>query len=391
MKIILKPQREKPVIQNHPWIFSGAIEKIVGNPQDGDIVSVYDYNGNFLAKGYINRKSQITVRILTRDVKEEVDKELFQSRIQNALDYRRTIIDFVKFDAFRLIHDAGDLLPGLVVDKYSDYLIVQILTLGIDKRRDMIIDILDDIIKPKVIYERSDNRVREKEGLNERSGILKGTDFSDPILINQDSVKLLVKLKTGQKTGAFLDQRENLKLISLYSKNKDVLDCFCYTGSFSIYSAIGEAKSVLGVDNSEEALEIAYENARLNNVHGVCQFIRDDAFNFLNTYDKKFDMIILDPPAFAKSDRNIENAARAYKHINMNAMKILNKKGILVTFSCSHHIDPLLFRKIVFSASVDARCDLRIMHTLHASPDHPINIAHPEGEYLKGLVCYKMN
>lgn len=391
MKIILKPQREKPVIQNHPWIFSGAIEEIIGNPQDGDIVSVYDYNGNFLAKGYINRKSQITIRILTRDDKEEVDKKLFKSRIQNAVDYRRTIIDFEKFDAFRLIHDAGDLLPGLIVDKYSDYLVVQILTLGIDKRRDMIIDILDDIIKPKCVYERSDSRVREKEGLSERSGMLKGTDFSDPILINQDSVKLLVKLKTGQKTGAFLDQRENLKLISLCSQNKDVLDCFCYTGSFSIYSALGGAKSVLGIDNSEEALETAYENAKLNDVHGICQFIRDDAFNFLNTCDKKFDMIILDPPAFAKSDRNIENAARAYKHINMNAMKILNKNGILITFSCSHHIDPLLFRKIVFSASVDAKCDLRIMHTLHASPDHPINIAHPEGEYLKGLVCYKMN
>ncbi len=391
MKIILKPQREKPIIQNHPWIFSGAIEEIVGNPQDGDIVSVYDYNGNFLAKGYINRKSQITVRILTRNAEEEVDKELFQNRIQNAFNYRKTIINFEKFDAFRLIHDAGDLLPGLIVDKYSDYLVVQILTLGIDKRKEMIIDILDDIIRPKGIYERSDSNVREKEGLSETSGILRGMDFSDPILINQDSKKLLVNLKTGQKTGAFLDQRENLKLIQSYSKNRDVLDCFCYTGSFSIYASIGGAKSVLGVDNSESALEIAYSNAKLNDVQKICQFIKDDAFNFLNTYDKKFDMVILDPPAFAKSDRAIEKAARAYKHINMSAMKMLNKDGILVTFSCSHHIDPLLFRKIVFSASVDAKCDLRIMHTLHASPDHPINIAHPEGEYLKGLVCYKMN
>lgn len=391
MKVILKPQREKPVIQNHPWIFSGAIEEIIGNPQDGDIVSVYDYSGNFLAKGYINRKSQITIRILTRKAEEEVDRELFQNRIKDALNYRKTIIDFDKFNAFRLIHDAGDLLPGLIVDKYSEYLVVQILTLGIDKRKEMIIDILDDIIKPKAIYERSDSNVREKEGLSESSGFLKGIDFSDPILINQDSIKLLVNIKTGQKTGAFLDQRENLKLISLYSKNRDVLDCFCYTGSFSIFSSISGAKSVLGVDNSEEALEIAYNNAKLNDVQIKCQFIKDDAFNFLNTCDRKFDMIILDPPAFAKNDRTIERAARAYKHINMSAMKILNKNGILVTFSCSHHIDPLLFRKIVFSASVDAKCDLRIMHTLHASPDHPINIAHPEGEYLKGLVCYKMN
>ena len=272
MKIILKPQREKPVIQNHSWIFSGAIQEIIGNPQDGDIVSVYDCNGNFLAKGYINRKSQITVRILTRKAEEEIDKGLFQSRIQNAFNYRKTIIDFDKFSAFRLIHDAGDLLPGLIVDKYSDYLVVQILTLGIDKRRGVIIDILDDIIRPKAIYERSDSNVREKEGLSESSGILKGIDFSDPILINQDSVKLLVNLKTGQKTGAFLDQRENLKLVSSYSKNRDVLDCFCYTGSFSIHSLIGGAKSVLGVDNSEDALEIAYNNAKLNDVQSKCQF-----------------------------------------------------------------------------------------------------------------------
>lgn len=391
MKIILKPQREKPIIQNHPWIFSGAIERIVGDPQDGDIVDIYDYNENFLAKGYLNRKSQITVRILTRDITEEVDKNLFQSRIQNAVNYRKLILDTEKSDAFRLIHDAGDLLPGLIVDKYADYLVVQILTLGIDKRREMIIDILDDIIRPKGIYERSDSSIREKEGLSERSGIVKGADFSDPILINQDPVKLLVNLKTGQKTGAFLDQRENLKLVLSYSRNRDVLDCFCYSGSFSIYSSVGGAKSVLGVDNSEEALETAYDNAKLNNAQRTCQFIKDDAFNFLNTCDRKFDMIILDPPAFAKSDRAIEKAARAYKHINMIAMKMLNKNGILVTFSCSHHIDPLLFRKIVFSASVDAKCDLRIMHILHASPDHPINIAHPEGEYLKGLVCYKMN
>jgi 23S rRNA (cytosine1962-C5)-methyltransferase len=201
---------------------------------------------------------------------------------------------------------------------------------------------------------------------------------------------MLIDVKKGQKTGAFLDQRENLEIIELFSKDREILDCFCYTGSFSVHTAIGGAKSVTGVDMSSKALESAQKNIEINGFSDICQFVDGDVFRFLENYKSKFDLIILDPPGFAKSESAIMRASRAYKHINMKAMQLLNPDGILVTFSCSHHIDPLLFRKIVFSASVDAGCNLQIVRTLHAAPDHPINIAHPEGEYLKGLICRKL-
>jgi len=388
-KIILKPQKEKPVIQNHPWIFSGAINRIEGDPQDGDIVDVFDNKGNFLARGYLNRKSQITVRILTKD-EEEIDESFFRKRILSAINYRKNILNLTEYDAYRLIYDSADLLPGLIVDKYADYLVVQILTLGIEIRKDTIIKILNELLNPESIYERSDSLVREKEGLNPTSGLVCGQQPTDSMVITQHNVKMLIDVKKGQKTGAFLDQRENLEIIESYSKDREVLDCFCYTGSFSVHTAIGGAKSVTWVDMSDRALESAQKNAEINNVANVCQFVKGDVFKFLENCKSNFDLIILDPPGFAKSESAVIRASRAYKHINMKAMQLLNPDGIIVTFSCSHHIDPLLFRKIVFSASVDADCNLQIMKTLHATPDHPINIAHPEGEYLKGLICRKI-
>jgi 23S rRNA (cytosine1962-C5)-methyltransferase len=388
-KVILKPQKEKPIIQNHPWIFSGAINRIEGDLQDGDIVDVFDSKGNFLARGYLNRKSQITVRILTKD-KEEIDESFFRRRILSAINYRKDILNLSGYDAYRLVHDSADMLPGLIVDKYADYLVVQILALGIEKRKDTIIKILDEILNPKGIYERSDSSVREKEGLKQISGLVCGQEPPDLMTIRQNNVKMLVDIKNGQKTGAFLDQRENLEITASYSKDREVLDCFCYTGSFSVQTAIGGAKSVIGVDISKKALETARKNAEISDVADVIQFVDEDVFKFLENCKSKFDLIILDPPGFAKSESAVMRASRAYKHINMRAMQLLNTDGILVTFSCSHHIDPLLFRKIVFSASVDANCNLQIVRTLHAAPDHPINIAHPEGEYLKGLICRKI-
>ncbi len=389
-KIILKPQKEKPVIQNHPWIFSGAIQKVEGNPQDGDIVDVFDSSGKFLAKGYINQKSQITVRILSKNENEEIDGLFFQKRIEQAIRYRQEILNLKEYEAYRLIYDSGDMLPGLIVDKYADYVIVQFLSFGMEIRKHIIVNILKDLLNPKGIYERSDNPVRKKEGLDITSGLICGQEPPDLIELRQGKAKILADIKNGQKTGIFLDQSENLEITASYSMGKDVLDCFCYTGGFSIYTALGGAKSVMGVDVSERAVEMAYKNAEINYVTNVCRFHQEDIFEFLDRCDKKFDMIILDPPSFAKSDSMITRASRAYKHINMKAIELLNQDGILVTFSCSHHIDPLLFRKIVFSASVDAGCDLQIIRTLHAAPDHPINIAHPEGEYLKGLLCRKI-
>jgi 23S rRNA (cytosine1962-C5)-methyltransferase len=390
LRVILKPNRDKPIIQNHPWIFSGAIEKIEGDPNDGDIVDVFSKSGDFLARGYINRKSQITVRILTKNKSEEIDKSFFQRRITSAINYRRNILNLDNYDAYRLIHDSADLLPGLIVDKYADYVVIQVLSLGMEKRKELVVEILEDALSPKGIYERSDSAVREKEGLSSYSGLIHGQEPPELVMLVQNNMCMLVDIKAGQKTGTFLDQRENMQATALYSKDRDVLDCFCYTGSFSVNSAIGGARSVIGVDMSLKALDIAQKNSEINNVSNVCQFVQKDIFDFLEGCDRKFDMIILDPPGFAKNDRAIQKAARAYKHINMKAMELLNPDGILLTFSCSHHIDPLLFRKIVFSASVDADCNVQIIRTLQAAPDHPINIAHPEGEYLKGLICRKI-
>ncbi len=390
MHVILKPEREKPVIQNHPWIFSGAIDRIEGEPQDGDIVDVLDSKGNFLARGYLNRKSQINVRVLTRDIEEKVDEELFRRRIADAISYRQNVLNLDNYSAYRLIHDAADLLPGLVVEKYADYLVVQILTLGMDRRKDIIVGILDELLSPAGIYERSDSRIREKEGLELRKGLLRGQEPPDEVEIQQNAVRLLVNFKDGQKTGAFLDQRENVEITASYAKGREVLDCCCYTGNFSIWAAIRGAKSVVGVDMSNRALATAQRNVEINRVEDVCQFIQGDLFQVLNNCKRNFDMIILDPPGFARSKRSVQRAARGYKHINMTAMKLLNPGGMLITFSCSHHINPRLFRQIIFAASVDAECNMRIIHTLHAAPDHPINISQPESEYLKGLICQKM-
>jgi len=390
LQIILKAKKEKPVIQNHPWIFSGAIERIDGDPQDGDIVDVLNSRGDFLARGYLNRKSQITVRILTRDESEEVDEALFRRRISAAIDYRKNTLDLSSYSAYRLIHDAADLLPGLIVDRYSDYLVMQILTLGMERRKELIADVLMEFVSPAGIYERSDSRIREKEGLTLYTGLLRGQEPPDEVMIQQNAVKLLVNFKKGQKTGAFLDQRENVELTASYARGREVLDCCCYTGNFTVWAAKRGAKSVTGVDISDKSLATAQRNVDINGLQDVCQFIQGDVFQVLNGCKQKFDMIILDPPGFAKSKRAVDGAARGYKHVNMTAMKLLNPGGILVTFSCSHHINPLLFRKIVFGASVDAGCNMRIIRTLHASPDHPINIAYPEGEYLKGLICQKM-
>jgi 23S rRNA (cytosine1962-C5)-methyltransferase len=397
-QVILKPDREKPVVQNHPWIFSGAIERIIGEPQDGDIVDVLDSSGSFLARGYINQKSQITVRVLTRDIDEEINESLFRRRIADAINYRHSTLGLFRdthenrpaYDAYRLIHDAADLLPGLIVEKYSDYLVVQILTLGMDRRREIVASILEELLAPKGIYERSDSRIREKEGLPLRTGLLRGEEPPDLVEIRQNAARLLVNFKRGQKTGAFLDQRENVESVASYAKGREVLDCFCYTGGFSVWTALRGARKVVGVDMSDRALETAQQNAELNGVQNVCQFIQGDVFQVLDGCKRTFDLIILDPPGFARSKRAVENAARAYKHINMVAMKLLNPGGILATFSCSHHINLDLFRKIIFAASVDAGRNVRIIRNLHASPDHPINVSYPEGEYLKGLICQNM-
>ena len=412
-KLRLRKGREKAVINHHPWLFSGAIEKISGEVQDGDIVEVCDQTDKFLAYGFYNSNSKIIVRLFSFKHRDVIDKDFWRRRIESAIEFRKKFIDQDKTNVYRLIHSEGDFLPGLVVDKYGEYLVVQFSTLGMELRRDEIISILKEILGTeartsrfgpgvKGIYDRSDIPSRKIEGLSPYSGLVWGA-VPDMVEVKENGLKFLVDIKKGQKTGFFIDQRDNRERIAELSLGKRVLNCFCYTGGFSVSAAAGGAKSVTSVDISSDAIELARENMKRNcllnensnsissvPISPISSFVVDDVFEYLRKLKKgrqEFDMIILDPPAFVKSRESVRAAARGYKDINMQAMHLLAKDGLLVTCSCSQHIDRMLFQKIVHDAAIDAGRDLQIIEIRGQAPDHPINCAHPEGEYLKCLIC----
>jgi 23S rRNA (cytosine1962-C5)-methyltransferase len=386
--VALKPGREKSLLQRHPWVFSGAIRNVSSFIRDGEIIDLHSAQGRFLAQGYYNSHSQIAVRILTFSENEEIDTDFFHRRIQRAHCYRQTYLDLGKTDAYRLIHSEGDYLPGLIADKYEKFLVVQVLTLGMEKLKNLWLPVLKKIGSFQGIYERSDLSVRSLEGLPERTEILVG-EVPDQILIEEDGIQFWIDIKRGQKTGFFLDQRLNRKMVGLYGQDRRCLNTFGYTGGFSLHLLKNNASSVLHLDSSSEANRIAFQNAQINGVASRLTIDTTDAFEGLRAYvsqKKSFDLIVLDPPAFAKSMGAIRRAARGYKDLNFLAFKLLNPGGILATFSCSYHIDAKLFRQIVWEASIDAQRDVKILQTLQASPDHTCNLNFPEGDYLKGLL-----
>lgn len=386
IRCILKPEREKPLEGRHPWIFSGAIDQIDDQFKTGDIVQVFAANGKFLGVGYLNPRSQIAVRMLSFE-EESINSAFFERRIQNALALRSRFLP-PDTDAYRVIHGEGDFLPGLVADRYGDYLVVQFLTAGIELWKDAIIDLLQKNIPIRGIYEKGDEEEREMEGIPKRAGVLWGQEPPDVVEIREHGHKFLVDIHQGQKTGFFLDQREGRKLVAGLSQGKNVLNCFSYTGGFSIYAAKGGAANVISVDSSEPALNTARDNFRLNGLDpDPFQMVKADVFEYLRSSRQEFDLIILDPPAFCKSKQQVLQSSRGYKDINLFAMKRLVRGGLLYTCSCSSYIDPDLFQKIVFGAAKDARRDMRILSKTAHNFDHPVNIYHPEGEYLKGLLC----
>lgn len=389
--IILKKSADFFIKRKHPWIFSGAIEKVEGNPSNGGTVQIFTSNKTFIGYGSFSPSSQIRVRVLSFDPEEKINGDFFRRKILFADSIREKIIDTSKTNAYRIINSESDGLPGLIVDRYSDYLVCQFLSAGVEANKEIIIEILNDIFKPTGIFERSDVEVRTKEGLQPTQGLLKGIVPDDLIEVLENGFKFLVDIKGGHKTGFYLDQRDNRKLVSDFSKGKNVLNCFSYTGGFSVYALTAGAEKVTQIESSSSALEIANKNIELNGLSlSSVENINDDVFKVLRKFrdeGRTFDLIILDPPKFAESTSQIQQASRGYKDINLLAIKLLNPGGILFTFSCSGHISQELFQKIAAGAALDSGKEVKIIKQLTQSSDHPVSLNFPEGLYLKGLVC----
>lgn len=387
--VILKTEREKSLQRRHPWIFSGAVECIDGAPASGDTVAVRDAIGNFLAWAAYNPDSQITARVWSWHENEMIDAAFFRRRITDALAARRTLGLERDSNGMRLIHGESDGLPGLIVDKYGNVLVMQLGSAGPEHWRDIIADILQELCAPACIYERSDSDGRELEGLSKRNGIVRGK-LPEKVEVIENGLSFSVDVAEGQKTGYYLDQRDNRALTGTLAADLDVLNCFCYTGGFSLYALRGGAKSVLSIDSSQEALQLAQTNVQLNGLDASkaewqCADVFD-ALRKLRDQNRKFDLIVLDPPKFAPTAAFAEKASRAYKDINLLGFKLLRPGGLLFTYSCSGGISDDLFQKIIAGAALDAGVDAQIVKKLHAAADHPVLLSFPEGAYLKGLV-----
>lgn len=388
-KIILNEGREKSLLRRHPWVFSGAIKRVEGSPTGGDTVQIYSAQGAFLAYAAYNAHSQIAARVWSWDAEQGIDADFFRKKITHALALRKDLKLAQHSTGLRLIHGESDGLPGLVVDQYGDVLVMQIGSAGAERWRDTCADILQEMCNPVCIYERSDSDSRALEGLPERNNVLHG-NLPESLIIVEHGLHFAVDIAHGQKTGFYLDQRNNRELIGTLAQDKDVLNCFCYSGGFSLYALRGGAKSVLSIDSSNEALQLAQRNVELNGLDASCaEWQCIDVFQALRKLrdqNRKFDMIILDPPKFAPTAAFAEKAARGYKDINLLGFKLLRPGGMLATYSCSGGINDDLFQKIIAGAALDAGVGAHIIHKLHAAPDHPILLNFPEGAYLKGLV-----
>ncbi|PWK08400.1 class I SAM-dependent rRNA methyltransferase [Tumebacillus permanentifrigoris] len=389
--IKLKKTRNMRLEAGNPWVFNNEIERLEGKANPGDIVEIQDYRGLFLARGYYNPKSQISVRVMTYTQGEEIDQAFFTRKVRECYHYRSRFVDS---DSFRLIYGEADFLPGLVVDKFGDVLVVQILSLGMEVRKDLILNALKEVLNPKAIYERSDVSVRKLEGLEQRTGLLYG-ELDGDVVIEENGLKMLVDVVGGQKTGYFFDQRENRAAIrDLVKQNVEgepgssVLECFSHTGSFTVHAAAFGARNITTLDISEHAIDTAIKNVELNGFEDKAdfEFVVADAFEQLREWEREkrqWDVVILDPPAFAKNKNAVTGALRGYKEINLRGMKLVKERGFLVTASCSYHIDPDLFLETISEAAFDAKKVLRLVEYRSAGKDHPKLHGMDENNYLK--------
>jgi len=383
-KLFLKSGRERSLINRHPWVFSGAVKQLP-EATNGEIIEVCTNNGVLLGYGFFSPDSQITCRVFEFcDSSTSIDSHYWFTKLESAVNWRNRIINPVDTNIFRLIHAEGDFFPGLIVDVYAQVAVVQILTKGVELISAIIFDSLQKL-GYKYIYIKTKQNTQFLEGVFEGNRWLTES-FPMPLEAMENSIRFLVDVEKGQKTGFFIDQRENRRILATYSKGKKVLNTFSYTGGFSLYALDAGAEIVHSVDSSKDAIEMGDKNIELSGFSGRHQSFAIDCFDFLKNCDDDYDIIVLDPPAFAKNARSVDNATRGYKNLNLQGIKKVKPGGLIFTFSCSQHIDKDLFRKVVFSAAADAKRNVRIIKQLSQPEDHPINIYHPEGEYLKGLL-----
>ncbi|MGB3154403.1 MAG: class I SAM-dependent rRNA methyltransferase [Chitinophagaceae bacterium] len=384
-KVYLNKKISPRVVNGHPWIFNNEVEKIEGDVKGGEITEVFTHDKKFVGRGYINPKSQILVRLLTRNKTEEINEHFFQRKIQECWDYRKKL---GYTENCRLVFGEADALPQLIIDKFNDYFVIQTLALGMDVWKPAIVKALQEIFTPKGIYERNDVPVRELEGLKQQKGFL-SDPFDTKIIINENGLQFYVDVENGQKTGYFLDQQDNRRLIQHIVKGADVLGAFTYTGTFEIHAARYGAKSVLGLDISAQAVEQANAHAELNGVQQFCRFETANAFDVLKQWGKEgkhYDVVMLDPPAFTKSRETIQKAIAGYKEINLRGMNLIKPGGFLVTSSCTNLVSPELFLDIIDRAAKDTRRKIRQITFQTQSGDHPVIRGMDNTQYLKFLI-----
>lgn len=387
----LKPRRERSVLERHPWVFSGAVAEVEGNPRAGDTVEVLSHRGEWLGRGAFSPISQIRVRLWTWDQDEVIDGAWIRGRLEAATARRRSVLDAADSSAWREVHGESDGLPGVIVDHYDGYRVAQFLTAGAERWREEIVAALADVDGCRGVYERSDVEVRALEGLPLRTGLLWGELPPSDLTVLQHGMRYRVDVQEGHKTGLYLDQRDNRPRLRPLVAGKDVLDVFCYTGGFTLEALAGGAASVTSVESSGGALALAQENVRLNSLpEARCEWLQGDAFAVLRQLRdraRSYDVIVLDPPRLAPTTAQVQRAARGYKDLNLLAFKLLRPGGLLFTFSCSGGVSPELFQKIVADAALDALVNAVIVEWLAQPADHPVALNFPEGRYLKGLIC----
>ena len=389
--VILKPKREASLLRRHPWVFSGAVQKTIGNPQPGETVQVLTSRGQWLALGAWSPKSQIRIRIWSFDPNVSITADFLHQQLKNAIHSRQGLPGNAQVSARRLVHSESDHLPGLIVDQYGEYLVCQFLSAGAEHWKSVIVESLMLQTRAKGIFERSDQPVRNKEGLQPASGLLAGSQPPERIEVFEGPIRYLVDIRRGHKTGLYLDQRENRILAADHAPDARVLNCFAYTGGFGLWALYGGARKLVNIDESADGLSLLEKNVALNNYsQEAVENVKADVFKQLRYYrdmQQRFDMVILDPPKFAASAGQLPKAARGYKDINLLAIQSIHPGGTLMTFSCSGHMGTDLFKKIVADAALDAGRDVQQIRLLGQAADHPIALNFPESGYLKGLLC----